>query len=611
MDAQVEPVDTDIEIVEAPARCVGRVGCPPGQDATSEAFHFWVPADQLVEKTQLVTCEARVADQAIKFYALIDEVHRTSRKKSMAHEYDEADGDLDYEPPFHSEGCTWAEASVLRTEPPLLTPPLERTAVHLATREDARMAYRADEIKEGRALGVGLIKNGGFQFLGPGHIDLDYLLGVNGGHMNVNGTAGRGTKSSFLLFVNWMLLRHAREAKRLAPSSEDRPRIVPIILNVKGHDLFYIDRANKYFEKDRAKYLPAWNEMDVDAPGPFENVSFFAVQQPGSALAVRVAGRADVQPFSWSLKDIVEAGLLLYLFSDEDASQANFSALVHDIAEMLTDEVVHNDGAMTRRLNESPLAQWGATFEGLLQFVKIEGGAKLANHAAGTWKKLYRRLLNLLHESKGVLRRHDAVGKPLQVTRSETSDPIVVDLSEITSLELQRFVVATILRQLVEARTGTNRQKGLVYCVTLDELNRFAPANSRDPITLLIEQVAAEMRSQGIILLGAQQQASLVSRRVVENAALRVLGKSGSQELGQGVWGFLSPAARRKAENLMPDEKLIAQDNFREPMHVSVPFPAWAVNPDEAQRPGEDRLNRMLGDSPSGNGSGSPGFDVG
>ena len=44
--------------------------------------------------------------------------------------------------------------------------------------------------------------------------------------------------------------------------------------------------------------------------------------------------------------------------------------------------------------------------------------------------------------------------------------------------------------------------------------------------------VAAEMRSQGIILLGAQQQASKVSERVIENAAIRVLGKTGSLELG-------------------------------------------------------------------------------
>src|SRR5690606_18143314 len=131
----------------------------------------------------------------------------------------------------------------------------------------------------------------------------------------------------------------------------------------------------------------------------------------------------------------------------------------------------------------------------------------------------------------GVLRRDDRNGAPLNLVRTDTSDPIVVDLSALARFpELQRFVVATILRQLVEARTGANAVRGLVYLVTIDELNRFAPRGANDPITQLIEMVAAEMRSQGIILLGAQQQASKVSEKVIENAAIRVLGRTGSLE---------------------------------------------------------------------------------
>jgi DNA helicase HerA-like ATPase len=129
----------------------------------------------------------------------------------------------------------------------------------------------------------------------------------------------------------------------------------------------------------------------------------------------------------------------------------------------------------------------------------------------------------------------------------------------------------------------------LVYLVALDELNRFAPKGARDPITELIENVAAERRSQGIILLGAQQQASRVSDKVVENAGIRVLGHSGSLELAQPIWRSLSDSARRKAAALRVEEKLIIQDNFREPMQVRVPFPTWAMRKGEAAlRPPED-----------------------
>ena len=84
--------------------------------------------------------------------------------------------------------------------------------------------------------------------------------------------------------------------------------------------------------------------------------------------------------------------------------------------------------------------------------------------------------------------------------------------------------------------------RGLRYLLMLDELNRWAPRGARDPITKLIERVAAEMRSQGVVLLGAQQQASQVSEKVIEAAAIRMLGRTGSLELEQTVWKSVPPA---------------------------------------------------------------------
>jgi hypothetical protein len=96
----------------------------------------------------------------------------------------------------------------------------------------------------------------------------------------------------------------------------------------------------------------------------------------------------------------------------------------------------------------------------------------------------------------------------------------------------------------------------------------------------LIETVAAQMRSQGIILLGAQQQASKVSEKVIENASISVIGRSGSLELSQSIWRFLSKSNQRKAAELTLSEKILIQNN--EPMHVLVPLPPWTMNPREA-----------------------------
>ncbi len=573
-------------LVDEEPVCLGLVGSPQGQEATSKQYYFWVAREVLVEETQLVVCRCTVAGRNYTFHGVVDEVRRRSRKRNMDEEIDQADGDIDYIPPFESDGYTYAQVSILSVEPAALTPPCERSKVYLARQDEAATAYGANEIAVGNALSAGLIKNGGEQLAGPGVIDLDYLLGVNGGHLNVNGSAGRGTKSSLLLYVVWMLLAHAREQARLAPLSTSRRRIVPIILNVKNFDLFYIDYPSKRYNPQL--HLANWQRLDVEQPTPFQNVSFFAPQQPGNSLPIATGRDVTVQPYSWGLQDIVERGLFRYLFSDEDANDANFSALALAIEDFLTTEKPLGGGNVVRSLDpDAP-----ATFKKLEEWIKAQAASTspaLSGHHSATWKKLWRRLFRLVYESNGVLRRDEAQGTPLNVTRGDTSDPIVVDLFSLAAMpEMQRFVVATILRQLVEARTGTKAIRGLVYTVVLDELNRFAPKGARDPITQLIEMVTAEMRSQGIILLGAQQQASRVSEKVIENSAIRVLGQTGSLELGMPIWKFLSASARERAMNLRLDEKLIIQATFRQPMLVTIPFPIWAMNPDEAILPTAD-----------------------
>jgi uncharacterized protein len=563
---------------------IGKVASPPRHESTSEEFHFWVAPDTLVEKSQIVRVECKVADKDLTFYGLIREVYRQSRQSDLGEEYDRHDGDIDYQPPFDSPGFTYAAVTILRTEPPVMTPPKEGSDVFLGGEREAYMAYGADEIEN--PLAVGLVKNGGTHYAGPGRIDLDYLLGANGGHLNVNGVAGRGTKSSLLLHFNYLLLREARRQQRERPSDRDRLRIVPIILNVKNFDLFYIDHRSKRF--DPAKHGADWHALGIDDPAPFQNVTFYAPQMPGLDVPIDTGRRkADVKAYSWSLKDIIERGLFIYLFAETDRQESNFAALVHDLEGWLTEERSERDGARVRQLARH--AGKPQTFDDLLKEIRswTDGtGAcpfSSSQHHTGTIRKLYRRLFLVLSEGQGVLRRKEQQGKPLIVTERDSCPPKVIDLSSLAAVpSLQRFVAATIFNQLKEERTGSKAQRGLIYLVTLDELNRFAPHDVNDPITQLIEHVAAEMRSQGIILLGAQQQASLVSRRVVENAGLRALGKSGSLELGHPLWRLLSESARRKASMLLPEEKLLIQDSFREPMLVKVPFPPWALREAEA-----------------------------
>jgi len=96
-----------------------------------------------------------------------------------------------------------------------------------------------------------------------------------------------------------------------------------------------------------------------------------------------------------------------------------------------------------------------------------------------------------------------------------------------------------------------------------EELNRRARATT--------VSVRGRRRAE-IILLGAQQQASQVSPRIIENCSVRVLGRTGSLELSQQLWGFLSSSAKRRVENLLPNEKLVYEIDFRQPMEIRAPY---------------------------------------
>jgi hypothetical protein len=574
-------IDSDIDPEGCGGRVVGKVASPPRHEATSEEFCFWACPDVLVEKTQIVTTTATIGGEPVRFYGVVKEVYRESRQSRVTEEFDRHDGDVAYVPPYESAGVTYAIVTILRTDPPVLAPPLEGGDVLLGGADEAQKAYGADEMDD--RLDLGLIRNGGRNLAGRGPIDAAYLLGANGGGLNVTGVAGRGTKSSFLLHVNYLLLRKARREAAERPGDPKRLRVVPIILNVKNYDLFHIDRRNCNYEP--AAHSADWRGLGVEDPQPFNGVRFLAPQQPGMTTP-RDTGRpkSDVLPYSWSLADVITNGLMAYLFAEEDIRNQNFTAFALDLENWLTRE--RTDGA-DRRFELHDGDDRPRTFAGLLKKLDdwIEAGRPPIGgaHLVTTVRMFRRRLGLMVRQGSGVLREDEVTGKPLIVIAGDTQNPTVIDLSSLAAVPaLQRFVVAAIFHQLVENRTGSKAVSGLVYLVTLDELNRFAPRSGHDPITALIERVAAEMRSQGIILLGGQQQASLVSPRVIENAGIKALGKCGTVELNETVWKGLGDAGRRKAATLAKDEKLLMQDGFREPMLVKIPFPAWALRGEEA-----------------------------
>ena len=122
----------------------------------------------------------------------------------------------------------------------------------------------------------------------------------------------------------------------------------------------------------------------------------------------------------------------------------------------------------------------------------------------------------------------------------ENQQVTVVDLHNLND-RAKRFVVGVILRRAFERKERSGQARPLQF-VVLDELNKYAPREGSSPIKEILLDVAERGRSLGMILVGAQQTASEVERRVIANSSLRVAhaGNGNSSTSGTGSSGWFT-----------------------------------------------------------------------
>ena len=119
----------------------------------------------------------------------------------------------------------------------------------------------------------------------------------------------------------------------------------------------------------------------------------------------------------------------------------------------------------------------------------------------------------------------------------------------------------------------------------LDELNKYAPRDGSSPIKEVLLDIAERGRSLGIILIGAQQTASEVERRIVSNSSIKIVGRLDPAEAGRPEYGFLPSSQRGRATLAKPGTMFISQPEIPVPLAVEFPFPAWATRLSEVTNP--------------------------
>ncbi|MFL6126130.1 hypothetical protein [Actinophytocola sp.] len=115
----------------------------------------------------------------------------------------------------------------------------------------------------------------------------------------------------------------------------------------------------------------------------------------------------------------------------------------------------------------------------------------------------------------------------------------------------------------------------------IDELNKYAPREGNSPIKDVLLDIAERGRSLGVILIGAQQTASEVERRIVSNSSIRVVGRLDAAEAARSEYSFLPASQRARATLATPGTMFVSQPELPVPIAVGFPFPAWATRQSE------------------------------
>jgi DNA helicase HerA-like ATPase len=457
-------------------------------------------------------------------------------------------------------------AQVLAThfEPEIYVPPLPGEAVRKATGIEREEALLFDQMR--RQLPAGLSRDDE-----PFYLNLEFLDGTRGAHVNISGVSGVATKTTYATFLLYSLF-HSKVLGAEAANTK------ALIFNVKGEDLLFLDHANTDLGDDQPG---RYGRLGLPT-GPFESVAFFAppTRDDPNASPDVAARQRDVTSFFWTIEEFCRDELLPFLFADAEDDRQQYTMVVHNVtarlareAEPVGDGAVSVDGRVVRTLHE--------LIELVEDKVDIDGPDQWAGRAigAGTVNAFLRRL----HGAERYLRhlvRADVARPGAHRVDFERAQVTVVDLHNLND-RAKRFVVGVVLRRAFERKERSGQARPLQF-VVLDELNKYAPRDGSSPIKEVLLDVAERGRSLGIVLIGAQQTASEVERRIVANSAIRVVGRLDAAEAARGEYGFLPPVQRQRATIVKPGTMLVSQPELPVPLVVQFPFPAWATRASEA-----------------------------
>ncbi len=123
-----------------------------------------------------------------------------------------------------------AEILTTRVEPEIFVPPLPGAAVRRAEGVERDQALYFDQMEAKLPIGVDHRDE-------PLYLNLEFLDGTRGAHVNISGISGVATKTTYATFLLYSLFNSGVLGAEAINTKA-------LIFNVKGEDLLFLDHAN-------------------------------------------------------------------------------------------------------------------------------------------------------------------------------------------------------------------------------------------------------------------------------------------------------------------------------------------------------------------------------
>jgi hypothetical protein len=531
-------------------------------DATPLEFWVALGPDDYLQLDDVVVCERRVPGRAepIRLSGIVTQVR-------ARHEGARFDSDvfLIEDGVLPAQTVEAAQVLTTRVEPEVFVPPIPGSEVRRAVGAERDEALFFDRMEH--RLPIGLGRDGL-----PLFANLEFIDGTRGAHVNISGISGVATKTTYATFLLYSLFNSGA-------LGDDALNARALIFNVKGEDLLFLDHDNTRLDDTQRDRYRALGLM----PGAFKSVAVYAPARKGDRNAgPDVANRTQgVHTFYWTLAEFVTEELLPFAFADAEDDRQQYTMVVHNVAATLKrDGVPVDDGAW--QIDGVTLRTYGELVDLIMARVTDDDPLVRtpwtgAATGMGTVNAFVRRLLSSRRSLDRLVRADLAERERHRVDLEH--QVTVVDLHNLPE-RAQRFVVGVTLRTAFDDKEQRGAQKPLLF-VVLDELNKYAPREGDSPIKEILLDVAERGRSLGIVLIGAQQTASEVERRVISNASIRVVGRLDPAEATRAEYGFLPAVHQKRATIAKPGTMFVMQPEIPVPLVAEFPFPAWATRPSE------------------------------